>query len=56
MQSVFLHLLEANQRKDLLDALMANDMKISKQALIDEPNAAFISYAVSAHLKVNQCL
>ncbi len=38
---------EANQRKDLLDALMANDMKISKQALIDEPNAAFISYAVT---------
>lgn len=38
---------EANQRKDLLDALMANDMKVSKQALIDEPNAAFISYAVS---------
>ena len=38
---------EANQRKDLLDALMANDMKISKQALIDEPNAAFISYAIS---------
>ena len=38
---------EANQRKDLLDALMANDMRVSKQALIDEPNAAFISYAVS---------
>ena len=38
---------EANQRKDLLDALMANDMKVSKQALIDEPNAAFISYAVT---------
>lgn len=38
---------EANQRKDLLDALMANEMKVSKQALIDEPNAAFISYAVS---------
>lgn len=38
---------EANQRKDLLDALMANDMTVSKQALIDEPNAAFISYAVS---------
>ena len=38
---------EANQRKDLLDALMANEMKVSKQALIDEPNAAFISYAVT---------
>lgn len=38
---------EANQRKDLLDALMANNMKVSKQALIDEPNAAFISYVVT---------
>ena len=38
---------EANQRKDLLDALIANDMMVSKQALIDEPNAAFISYAVT---------
>ena len=38
---------EANQRKDLLDALMANGMNVSKQALIDEPNAAFISYIVS---------
>ncbi len=38
---------EANQRKDLLDSLVANDMKIFKQALIDEPNAAFISYLVS---------
>lgn len=38
---------EANQRKDLLDALMANEMNVSKQALIDEPNAAFISYVVS---------
>ena len=38
---------EANQRKDLIDALIANDMNVSKQALIDEPNAAFISYAVS---------
>lgn len=38
---------EANQRKDLLDALAANNMNVSKQALIDEPNAAFISYAVA---------
>ncbi|OFQ08376.1 molecular chaperone DnaK [Prevotella sp. HMSC073D09] len=38
---------EANQRKDLLDVLMSNEMKVSKQALIDEPNAAFISYAVT---------
>ena len=30
---------EANQRKDLMDALLANDMNVSKQALIDEPNA-----------------
>lgn len=38
---------EANQRKDLLDALMANGMNVLRQALIDEPNAAFISYVVS---------
>lgn len=38
---------EANQRKDLLDALMSNEMNVSKQSLIDEPNAAFISYVVS---------
>lgn len=38
---------EANQRKDLIDALKANDMQVSTQALIDEPNAAFISYTVN---------
>lgn len=35
---------EANQRKDLVDALMGNQMDVSKQSLIDEPNAAFLSY------------
>lgn len=35
---------EANQRKELMDALEANGMSLSKQSLIDEPNAAFISY------------
>lgn len=35
---------EANQRKELIEALESNGMNVSKQALIDEPNAAFISY------------
>jgi molecular chaperone DnaK len=35
---------EANQRKELIDALAQNGISISKQSLIDEPNAAFISY------------
>jgi molecular chaperone DnaK (HSP70) len=35
---------EANQRKELIEALDTNGMKVSNQALIDEPNAAFISY------------
>lgn len=35
---------EANQRKDLIDSLHANEMMLQKQALIDEPNAAFLSY------------
>ncbi len=35
---------EANQRKELIDALALNDISIAKQALIDEPNAAFLSY------------
>lgn len=35
---------EANQRKELLEALETNGMVLTKQSLIDEPNAAFISY------------
>ena len=35
---------EANQRKELMEALETNGMSLSKQSLIDEPNAAFISY------------
>lgn len=38
---------EANQRKDLLEALEANNMLVKGQSLIDEPNAAFISYIVA---------
>ena len=37
---------EANQRKDLLDSLKKNHININKQALIDEPNAGFISYFI----------
>lgn len=35
---------EANQRKDLIESLTSNGMMLDKQALIDEPNAAFLSY------------
>lgn len=35
---------EANQRKELIYALEQNGMAINKQSLIDEPNAAFLSY------------
>lgn len=35
---------EANQRKELTDALETNGMRLDHQSLIDEPNAAFISY------------
>lgn len=39
---------EANQRRELVDALEANGMPIDKQSLIDEPNAAFMSYIACA--------
>ena len=35
---------EANQRKELMEALETNGMTLTRQSLIDEPNAAFISY------------
>jgi len=41
---------EANQRKELIYALEQNGIAINKQSLIDEPNAAFLSYVeVSSH-------
>jgi len=35
---------EANQRGDLVNSLESNGFQINKQSLIDEPNAAFLSY------------
>lgn len=35
---------EANQRRDLVNSLESNGFQINKQSLIDEPNAAFLSY------------
>ncbi|MBR4625189.1 MAG: Hsp70 family protein, partial [Alphaproteobacteria bacterium] len=44
---------EANQRKELLEALETNGMILSKQSLIDEPNAAFISYVHESFIADN---
>lgn len=35
---------ESNQRKDLMDALEANDIVMDGSLFIDEPNAAFLGY------------
>lgn len=44
---------EANQRKELIEALEQNGMSVNKQALIDEPNAAFLSYVQTSELENN---
>ncbi|MCD8400430.1 Hsp70 family protein [Tenacibaculum finnmarkense] len=41
---------EANQRRDLIDSLENNQFKINKQSLIDEPNAAFLSYVAKSSI------
>lgn len=41
---------EANQRRDLVSALLENGIEVGEQALIDEPNAAFMSYVYEANL------
>jgi molecular chaperone DnaK len=44
---------EANQRKDLIDSLHENGMMLDKPSLIDEPNAAFLSYISDNSLNSN---
>jgi molecular chaperone DnaK (HSP70) len=44
---------EANQRKELVQALEQNGIAINKQALIDEPNAAFLSYVQTSTIENN---
>lgn len=44
---------EANQRKELVQALEQNGIAINKQALIDEPNAAFLSYVQTSSSESN---
>lgn len=41
---------EANQRRDLVDALISNHIDVSKQSLIDEPNAAFLNYIYESEM------
>lgn len=44
---------EANQRKELIYALEQNGISVNKQSLIDEPNAAFLSYVQVSSLEQN---
>lgn len=45
---------EANQRRDLVDSLESNGFMINKQSLIDEPNAAFLSYVSKTSIEGKQ--
>lgn len=45
---------EANQRRDLVDSLESNGFMINKQSLIDEPNAAFLSYVSKTTIEGKQ--
>lgn len=42
---------EANQRRDLVYALVQSGIAVDTQSLIDEPNAAFISYVQAAAME-----
>ena len=41
---------EANQRRDLIQSIESNGIMINKQSLIDEPNAAFLSYVLNSEI------
>jgi molecular chaperone DnaK len=44
---------EANQRRELITALASNGIQLAKQSLIDEPNAAFLSYIEQSFIEGN---
>jgi molecular chaperone DnaK (HSP70) len=47
---------EANQRRELIEALELNGIALTKQSLIDEPNAAFLSYIQQSSVEGNPLL
>lgn len=44
---------ESNQRKDLLEALEANGIKVDDRLFVDEPNAAFLAYLAENYIAEN---